>query len=130
MLGMLQDQFDWEKNLPKSEPRTCLVLNRFTKFASVLYATKSCKEVLGTDASDVVGKALYDFVADSAELCKQIDILRSNHTVSHVTFTWTGKGDTKENSVECEAVITSAWDGLMCIIRRRDAVQKQKSQEK
>ncbi|KAI3651175.1 hypothetical protein MP228_004656 [Amoeboaphelidium protococcarum] len=130
VMRLLSDTLTWESSVSSTkEPRVCLILNRFTNKATIQFATMGAKEVLQSDDHELIGKSFLDFIADSADdtlhgiksldrVKSEIDFVRSSGNIHHLNFTWRNIGTTW-SMIECEAIITSTWDGLVCVIRRK-----------
>ncbi|KAI3639774.1 hypothetical protein MIR68_002088 [Amoeboaphelidium protococcarum] len=127
ILQMLSDTLTWEQGskTPK-EPRVCLVLNRYTIKATIQFATMGAQEVLNCTDRELIGRSLYDFIAQSEEdqlhdvdalerVKSEINFVKSSGSVHHFSFTW----KSTPLPIECEGIITSSWDGLVCVVRRK-----------
>ncbi|KAI3645921.1 hypothetical protein MP228_008849 [Amoeboaphelidium protococcarum] len=126
-MQMLSDTLTWEQSSQTlKEPRVCLVLNRYTIKATIQFATAGAWEVLNCTDRELIGKSLYDFIKQSEEdqihdvdvlerLKGQINFVKSSGSVHHFSFTW----KSTHLPIECEGIITSTWDGLICVVRRK-----------
>lgn len=98
------------------ESRFCLILNRYTAKATVVFATKMCEELVGLNQFDCIGRPLYDFVApqDVENVMKQIELSKSKDMISRLRFDWM----TEENKlISIEAVVSCTYDGLVMVAR-------------
>ena len=141
-MDLLNQQFQWEFQdgsgirafLQAHEPRACMILNRFTQMATVMFCTRGMKQVVGVDPEELIGRSFFEFVdeRDRVRVRKEVDATRRADAIHHLRFNFsshsaTGRSDVvgsdggssgKSDGVKCEAVLTFAWDGLVCIIRR------------
>ncbi len=121
MMDRLQQKLKpWEMSSTSSaamEPRTCFILDRFTVFSSILFATDACETLLETTKRDLHDRSFYEFVVDRKEVKERLDAIRETNNVVHIPFTWLVPSTKKK--IPCEAVATLAWDGLVLIVRRR-----------
>lgn len=72
------------------ETRCAMILNRFTKSLSILYATHAIKDLYGEDPLGIVGRSFLDFVDhDCLEgAVDAIDRAKENDSVAYMRFRW------------------------------------------
>ncbi|KAL7754231.1 hypothetical protein RI367_000212 [Sorochytrium milnesiophthora] len=100
--------------------RACMILNRFTRDLTVMFASNNVRHVLGIEPEAMFGKSLLDFVrADSRRnIMAEVDIVKENESMCHIRF-WsnvvTTTGERRER--QCEMVVSCGSDGMVCIVR-------------
>lgn len=121
LLALKQPWGENEKLEQKTqEPRFCLILNRFTAKATVVFATKMCEEMVGLSQLDCIGRSLYDYVApqDIENVMKLIELSKSNDMISRIRFDWITEWN---KSVSVESVVSCTHDGLVMVVRLASA---------
>lgn len=110
----------------RSEPRIVLILNRFTVDLNILYASLGCRMVCGMEASQLIGISLWQFIScktQREQVRQSFDYLRESEQIIRLKFDWnasdTGNDDVS-SGIPCSAVVTSACDGFVCVLRRLD----------
>ncbi|KAG0008735.1 hypothetical protein BGZ80_003120, partial [Entomortierella chlamydospora] len=108
----------WNPTSLNLELRACLLLNRFTRNLSVMYASPSCQLIFGIDPDDLLGKPilLYIRADEIASFVEQGDRARSSSSIRHMRF-WFQSPNCHEE-IPCEAVFYGASDALIMILRK------------
>lgn len=110
----------WQKRLAsqESEPRFCLILNRYTEDMNIIFATHLATYLVGVSVDDMLGKPIFDFVdeKDHVMLEAQLSTTKSHSLLSRVRFGWTVDRD-KDLYQPVDGFITGTTDGLVLIVR-------------
>ncbi|CEG65999.1 hypothetical protein RMATCC62417_02660 [Rhizopus microsporus] len=98
------------------EPRFCLILNRYSELAYIVFATSQCEDMVCLNQIKSIGTSLYDYVArEDYELVKeQIEVTKREDIIAKVKFRWLIP---KQEPQALEAVISSTYDGLVMVLR-------------
>lgn len=82
--------------------------------------TLASELVLETQSQQAIGSSFYSCIHESSRrhVETQIDILKSTKGITKIRFLWVPPLNNNNNLIECEAVVTYACDGLVCIVRR------------
>ncbi|CAO3660076.1 unnamed protein product [Rhizopus microsporus] len=98
------------------EPRFCLILNRYSEQAYIVFATSRCEDMVCLNQIEIIGTSIYDYVArEDYELVKeQIEVTKREDIIAKVKFRWLIP---KQEPQALEAVISSTYDGLVMVLR-------------
>lgn len=74
--------------LPDPEPRTCVILNRYTLFLTILYMSSS--DVVEVDPKEAIGTSFLDYVIPSQrqQIQQQITLAKSGNAMARLRFGW------------------------------------------
>jgi len=66
----------------------CLILNRFTRSLTVMYASSACEMVFHVDPDDITGKPilLYIRADDLASFVEQVDVIKQSASILQIRF--------------------------------------------
>ncbi|KAI8358115.1 hypothetical protein B0O80DRAFT_274461 [Mortierella sp. GBAus27b] len=108
----------WNNQAMEPEARVCLIINRYTRGLTVMYASSACEKVLHVDPDDITGKPILLYVRsdDLAPFVEQVDLAKTTTTISQMRF-WFQSPNTR-HPIPCEAVIMGTSDGIMALIRK------------
>ncbi|KAH8804734.1 hypothetical protein F5884DRAFT_754327 [Xylogone sp. PMI_703] len=88
MLEYLSSKFKTDPQAGPREPRAALILNRFTRTLTVMYATNAVSAILGISAEDITGKSFYEFIQENclraAVLC--LESAKANDSIAYLRF--------------------------------------------
>lgn len=70
------------------EPRAALILNRFTRTLSVMYATNTVSPILGVEPDELRGKSIYDCIAGNcwSDAIKCLENAKANDSIVYLRF--------------------------------------------
>jgi len=70
------------------EPRTALILNRFTRSLTIMYCTDAIQKVLGISKDYIVGKSFYECIQQPClrESIEAIESAKGNDSIAHLIF--------------------------------------------
>ncbi|KAG0237539.1 hypothetical protein B0O80DRAFT_289164 [Mortierella sp. GBAus27b] len=107
----------WDHQAMEPEPRVCLILNRFARGFTIMYASSACDKVLNVDPDEITGKPVLLYIRsdDLALFVEQMDLVKTMVTVSHMRF-WFQSPNCRQE-IPCEAVIFGAADGIVAVVR-------------
>lgn len=131
------------------EPRAALILNRFTRQLTVMYATTALETILDLPASDLVGKSFYECIQQPylQNAVNALEKAKANDSIAYIFFTWrdprpraglparepAGNDSDEEmqsdsddevleaQNIPIEAVVSCTSDGLVVVLRRARA---------
>ncbi|KAF9208109.1 hypothetical protein BGZ49_009733, partial [Haplosporangium sp. Z 27] len=108
----------WNTVTLDQELRACLLLNRFTRHMSIMYASPSCELIFNMDPNDLLGKPILCFIRadDLGGFVEQGDLAKASSAVRHIRFWFQSPYCPQE--VPCEAMLYGAADALVIILRR------------
>jgi hypothetical protein len=88
MLSSISRSFSHLQTTPLHEPRAAIILNRFTRLSTILYATTNTAAVLGVGSEHLVSKSFYDCIEEGylypAVHC--IESVKANDSVAYLRF--------------------------------------------
>lgn len=146
MLSFISDKFSQRLSEPLHEPRAALFVNRFTRTATIMYATSGVTEILGLSPRQLVSKSFFYCIQErclrGAVRC--LEGAKSNDSIAYLRFWFRnplqddgidhgGHGSTPSSGtntdspasvtppLELEAVVSCTSDGLVVILRRARA---------
>lgn len=95
MLAHLSPKFTTPRRPPGQsvndhEPRAALILNRFTRTLSIMYATHALGELLGIQAEDAVGRSFYHCIAEDClvDCIDAVERAKENDSIAYLRFRW------------------------------------------
>lgn len=70
------------------EPRAALILNRFTRTLTVMFATEAISAILGVPADQVLHKSFYECIRESslADACQCLESAKANDSIAYLRF--------------------------------------------
>lgn len=89
MLTVLSEKFHTENTEDLShEPRAALFLNRFTRTATIMYATTGIEEIIGISSEDLIGSSFYFCIAENCleEAIKCLENAKGNDSIAYLRF--------------------------------------------
>ncbi|KAK3825181.1 MAG: hypothetical protein J3Q66DRAFT_327161 [Benniella sp.] len=108
----------WDHSMLEPEPRVCLIINRYTRDLTVMYASSACEKVLCVDPDDLTGKPILIYIrADElAPFVEQVDLIKTTTAISQMRFWFQSPNCQQE--IPCEAIISGSTDGIVAVVRR------------
>jgi hypothetical protein len=89
MLSVLSEKFNMENTEDVShEPRAALFLNRFTRTATIMYATSGIEEIIGISSEDLKGSSFYFCIAENCleDAVKCLETAKGNDSIAYLRF--------------------------------------------
>lgn len=70
------------------EPRAALIVNRFTRTLSIMFATEAVSSILGVPASQVQGKSFYECIQESSldDAFNCLESAKANDSIAYLRF--------------------------------------------
>jgi hypothetical protein len=90
------------------EPRAALILNRFTRTLTVLYATNAVSNILGVSADQFTNKSFYECIQENCLLdaIRCLESAKANDSIAYLRFWYRDPRrpeEPQEDTVMCEA---------------------------
>ncbi|KAI0020223.1 hypothetical protein F4780DRAFT_385941 [Xylariomycetidae sp. FL0641] len=70
------------------EPRAALILNRFTRTLTVMFATNAVASILGVEPEQITGKSFYECITENclADAIKCLESAKANDSIAYLRF--------------------------------------------
>ncbi|GAP85918.1 putative potassium voltage-dependent transporter [Rosellinia necatrix] len=70
------------------EPRAALILNRFTRTLTIMFATNAVSSILGLGPDELRGRSLYEFIAENcwSDAVKCLERAKANDSIAYLRF--------------------------------------------
>lgn len=88
MLSYISDKFSQSAEAHRREPRAALILNRFTRTSTILFATNGVEQILGFSPTQLVGKSFYYCIAENclSEAVRTVESAKGNDSIAYLRF--------------------------------------------
>lgn len=88
MLSYISDKFTQSSENHRREPRAALILNRFTRTSTILFATNGVEQILGFSPTQLVGKSFYYCIAENclSEAVRTVESAKGNDSIAYLRF--------------------------------------------
>lgn len=88
MLEHLSAKFRAPPQHALREPRAALILNRFTRTLTVMYATNAVANILGVSADQLTGKSFYECIQESClpDAIRCLESAKANDSIAYLRF--------------------------------------------
>ncbi|KAK3825183.1 MAG: hypothetical protein J3Q66DRAFT_327170 [Benniella sp.] len=108
----------WDQQAMEPEARVCLILNRFTRNLTVMYASSASEKVFHVDPDQLIGKPilLYIRADDLASFVEHVDHIKATTVITQMRFWFQSPNWPQE--IPCESIIFGAADGVVAVVRR------------
>ncbi|KAI0460249.1 hypothetical protein F5B21DRAFT_138865 [Xylaria acuta] len=96
MLEHLSPKFRMQPT--EREPRAALILNRFTRTLTIMFATNAVASILGVGPDELQGKSLYECIAENCwgDAIKCLENAKANDSIAYLRF-WSRDPRVEEN---------------------------------
>ncbi|KAJ5176022.1 uncharacterized protein N7482_001899 [Penicillium canariense] len=147
MLTFISYKFSRRLAEPLHEPRAALFVNRFTRTATIMYATSSVAEILGVHPQHLISKSFFYCIQERClrDAVRCLESAKANDSIAYLRFWFrnplqddnvdvdidgsrgpsfgasTDAYGTTPPPLELEAVVSCTSDGLVVILRRARA---------
>ncbi|KAJ5105620.1 hypothetical protein NUU61_002967 [Penicillium alfredii] len=143
MLTFISNKFSHRLAEPLHEPRAALFVNRFTRTATIMYATTGVAEILGLSSQQLTSKSFYYCIQERClrDAVRCLESAKANDSIAYLRFWFRNPlqdevaGANEHGSglstsvmatshidlsppIELEAVVSCTSDGLVVILRR------------
>ncbi|OOQ83133.1 hypothetical protein PEBR_36626 [Penicillium brasilianum] len=147
MLTFISDKFSRRLAEPLHEPRAALFVNRFTRTATIMYATSGVTEILGLRPHQLISKSFFYCIQERClrDAVRCLESAKANDSIAYLRF-WFRNPSLEDDAdvnmggynspasgattdpyagvappIELEAVVSCTSDGLVVILRRARA---------
>ncbi|KAJ6108579.1 hypothetical protein N7523_009902 [Penicillium sp. IBT 18751x] len=141
MLTWISDKFSRRLTEPLHEPRAALFVNRFTRTATIMYATNGVSEILGMSPDQLVSRSFFYCIQEAClrDAVRCLEGAKSNDSIAYLRFWFRNPLQDDDVDIdgnptygitpsvdpripiELEAVVSCTSDGLVVILRRARA---------
>lgn len=125
MLTWISNKFSQRLVEPLHEPRAAMFVNRFTRTATIMYATNGVAEILGMHPSQLISQSFYYCIQEEClrDAIQCLEGAKANDSIAYLRFWFRNplQDAQSERSIELEAVVSCTSDGLVVILRRARA---------
>ncbi|KAJ6012053.1 hypothetical protein N7522_002408 [Penicillium canescens] len=135
MLTWISNKFSQRLTEPLHEPRAAMFVNRFTRTATIMYATRGVSEILGISPNALISQSFYYCIQEEClgGAVRCLEGAKRNDSIAYLRFWFrnplqdvhgSGLGLDAAASlppIELEAVVSCTSDGLVVILRRARA---------
>lgn len=138
MLTWLSNKFSQRLEEPLHEPRAAMFVNRFTRTATIMYATSGVSEILGLSPTQLISKSFFYCIQEHClrDAVRCLESAKANDSIAYLRFWFRNpmQDDNPEMArrglvafsdpippLELEAVVSCTSDGLVVILRRARA---------
>ncbi|KAI8349014.1 hypothetical protein B0O80DRAFT_174047 [Mortierella sp. GBAus27b] len=108
----------WNCQAMEPEARVCLIINRYTRDLTIMYASSACERILHVDPDEITGKPVLLYIRsdDMGPFVEQVDVVKESTTVSLIRFWFQSPNWPQE--IPCEGIIVGTTDGIVAVVRR------------
>ncbi|KAJ5646161.1 hypothetical protein N7490_002533 [Penicillium lividum] len=138
MLTWLSNKFSQRLDEPLHEPRAAMFVNRFTRTATIMYATSGVSEILGLSPEQLISKSFFYCIQEHClrDAVRCLESAKANDSIAYLRFWFRNpmQDDNPEMArrglvafsdpippLELEAVVSCTSDGMVVILRRARA---------
>lgn len=88
MLDHLSPKFTTAPQANIGDPRAALILNRFSRTLSIMYATNAVSSILGVTADEIHGKSFYECIQENClpEAIRCLEGAKANDSIAYLRF--------------------------------------------
>lgn len=125
MLTWISNKFSQRLVEPIHEPRAAMFVNRFTRTATIMYATNGVAEILGMHPTQLISQSFYYCIQEEclSDAIRCLEGAKANDSIAYLRFWFRNPLQNAQNNapIELEAVVSCTSDGLVVILRRARA---------
>ena len=125
MLTWISNKFSQRLVEPIHEPRAAMFVNRFTRTATIMYATNGVSEILGMHPNALISQSFYYCIQEEClrDAIRCLEGAKANDSIAYLRFWFRNPlpNAQTERPIELEAVVSCTSDGLVVILRRARA---------
>ena len=87
-LSYISSKFSQELKPHDDEPRAALLLNRFTRTLTIMYATNGLTDTLGISADELIGKSFYYCIQENylQDAVNCVERAKANDSIAYLRF--------------------------------------------
>lgn len=88
MLSYISNKFTQKIGAHAREPRAALILNRFTRTSTIMFATKGVEEILGFTPMELIGKSFYYCIGENClgDAVRTVESAKHNDSIAYLRF--------------------------------------------
>ncbi|KAJ5882109.1 uncharacterized protein N7529_000781 [Penicillium soppii] len=133
MLTWISNKFSQRLTEPLHETRAAMFVNRFTRTATIMYATSGVSDILGVHPNQLISQSFYYCIKEEClrDAVRCLEGAKANDSIAYLRFWFRNPlqnaNDNASNTatetppIELEAVVSCTSDGLVVILRRARA---------
>ncbi|KAJ5087572.1 hypothetical protein N7456_011188 [Penicillium angulare] len=135
MLTFISNKFSQRLDEPLHEPRAAMFVNRFTRTATIMYATSGVSQILGLSPEQLMSKSFFYCIQESClrDAVRCLESAKANDSIAYLRFWFRNPMQDDHPDLtrhglaaysdpipplELEAVVSCTSDGLVVILRR------------
>ncbi|KAH0544287.1 hypothetical protein FGG08_001550 [Glutinoglossum americanum] len=131
MLSHLSSKFQNAPNEGFHEPRAALILNRFTRTLTILYATTALSSIIGLPPEAITGKSFYECIQENClqDAIQCLERAKANDSIAYMRFWYRDPRQGNQQDEDIPEQSSSGDDddddGGVCLGTRMDETQEQ-----
>ncbi|KAK5079609.1 hypothetical protein LTR70_008573 [Exophiala xenobiotica] len=88
MLSYISNKFTQSIRPDAREPRAALILNRFTRTSTIMFATNGVEQILGFSPTQLVGKSFYYCISENclSDAVRTLESAKGNDSIAYLRF--------------------------------------------
>lgn len=88
MLSYISNKFTQDIQPSTREPRAALILNRFTRTSTIMFATNGVEQILGFSPTQLVGKSFYYCISENClnDAVRTLESAKGNDSIAYLRF--------------------------------------------
>lgn len=88
MLSYISNKFTQPIQPHAREPRAALILNRFTRTSTIMFATNGVEQILGFSPTQLVGKSFYYCISENclSDAVRTLESAKGNDSIAYLRF--------------------------------------------
>ncbi|KAK5939499.1 hypothetical protein PMZ80_007877 [Knufia obscura] len=88
MLSYISNKFTQPIQPQAREPRAALILNRFTRTSTIMFATNGVEQILGFTPTQLVGKSFYYCISENclSDAVRTLESAKGNDSIAYLRF--------------------------------------------
>lgn len=118
MLSFIASKFRTKIDPGLREPRAAIVLNRFTRTSTIMFATNGVEQILGFSPAQLTGRSFYYCIAENclAEAISTVESAKHNDSIAYLRF-WFRDPTLPENALAIDDDSESDDEGGIALDR-------------
>ena len=88
MLSYISNKFTQSAAPHMREPRAAIILNRFSRTSTIMFATKGVEQILGLSPSQLIGKSFYYCISENclSDAVRTLESAKHNDSIAYLRF--------------------------------------------
>ena len=94
MIAHIAPKFEVAREEADHEARAAIILNRFTRTLTVMYATHSLEDILDVAPEDFIGKSFFECISEDCldDAIYALESAKENDSIAYLRFVWRNPG--------------------------------------